>query len=317
MSSKSFSQSSELAKIAVIGECMIELRGLPPNLVQGYAGDTLNTAIYLSRLLGKRAQVSYMTAIGVDPFSDGMLAMWQGEGIDCHYVQRSKERNPGLYTISVDKTGERSFQYWRSEAAARFMFEGENGRQNLASLKDFDWIYLSGITLAILPADSRALLFAALEQARNAGARIAFDNNFRPLLWPNLQQALTVYDKILKMTDLALLTLDDEQAMRDGENETEVISRCLDCGVKEIVLKRGAQECIVQTPQTQLLVPANHVEYIADTTAAGDSFSAAYLAARIYGLASDKAGEWGHRLAGEVIRHPGAIIGKEFMPSFE
>jgi 2-dehydro-3-deoxygluconokinase len=51
-----------------------------------------------------------------------------------------------------------------------------------------------------------------------------------------------------------------------------------------------------------------------DTTAAGDSFNAGYLAARIGGASPIDAARAGHRLAGIVIMTPGAIIAREAMP---
>ena len=53
---------------------------------------------------------------------------------------------------------------------------------------------------------------------------------------------------------------------------------------------------------------------VVDTTAAGDSFAAAYLAARLRGAAPAEAARAGHALAGAVVRHPGAIIPRDAMP---
>jgi 2-dehydro-3-deoxygluconokinase len=53
---------------------------------------------------------------------------------------------------------------------------------------------------------------------------------------------------------------------------------------------------------------------VVDTTAAGDSFAAACLAARLVGAAPADAARAGHRLAGAVVRHRGAIIPREAMP---
>ena len=53
---------------------------------------------------------------------------------------------------------------------------------------------------------------------------------------------------------------------------------------------------------------------VVDTTAAGDSFAAAYIAARLAGAEPVEAARAGHRLAGVVVCHPGAIIPRAAMP---
>ena len=104
-------------RIAVTGECMVELlpvrsEGGEALFRQGFSGDTLNTAVYLSRLGG--LETSYLSAVGNDPLSESMLDFWQGEGVDCSLVRRIPGASPGLYMIRNDRHGERSFFYWRS-----------------------------------------------------------------------------------------------------------------------------------------------------------------------------------------------------------
>jgi 2-dehydro-3-deoxygluconokinase len=74
-------------------------------------------------------------------------------------------------------------------------------------------VYLSGISLAILSPADRELLIAALAQCRARGGSVVFDNNYRPRLWESAQAAAAVYRRVLAHTDIALLTLDDEQAI--------------------------------------------------------------------------------------------------------
>ena len=54
---------------------------------------------------------------------------------------------------------------------------------------------------------------------------------------------------------------------------------------------------------------------VVDTTAAGDSFSAAYIAARLAGAEPAEAARAGHRLGGVVVCYPGAIIPRSAMPA--
>ena len=104
-------------KIAVIGECMIELSQKGADVSRGFGGDTLNTSVYIARQVPPEAlAVNYVTALGTDSFSQQMLDAWQSEHIDTSLIQRMENRLPGLYYIETDDTGERTFYYWRNEA---------------------------------------------------------------------------------------------------------------------------------------------------------------------------------------------------------
>ncbi|MFJ2462663.1 sugar kinase [Pseudomonas sp. NPDC087615] len=298
-----------LPRIALIGECMIELQQRADgSLLQNFGGDTLNTAVYLSRALGDKAQVDYVTALGDDSFSDAMCQIWTQEGIGLDLVQRLPGRLPGLYCIQTDANGERHFLYWRNEAAVRDCFTTPAAEPILAALPDYDVLYFSGITLAVLGAQGRERLIEVLSEARRRDARIVFDNNYRPRLWASSEDARAAYRSVLPYVDLALLTVDDEQALFGFVDCDAVFEAYAQFGTPEVVLKRGAQACLIRCDGEVFEVPAQKVEKVVDTTAAGDSFSAAYLASRLLGGSTYEAAEAGHRLASRVIQVPGALI---------
>src|SRR5688572_29070914 len=113
---------SSTKRVAMLGECLIELNGAPfGTLHQTFGGDSLNTALYLARLTHPMIDVHYVTAVGIDGLSEGMRQRWQAEGINTGLVLRDATRLPGLYWIQVDASGERSFLYWRHESAARYL----------------------------------------------------------------------------------------------------------------------------------------------------------------------------------------------------
>jgi 2-dehydro-3-deoxygluconokinase len=60
-------------------------------------------------------------------------------------------------------------------------------------------------------------------------------------------------------------------------------------------------------------IPVPEVVVPVDNTAAGDSFNAAYIAARLSGATPIQAAAAAHRLAGEVIRHRGALMPRTAM----
>ncbi|MBW3696725.1 sugar kinase [Vibrio sp. T187] len=299
-------------KIAIIGECMVELQHKNGALQQSFGGDTLNTALYLSRLCkAQDIETTYVTALGEDPYSQAMLDAWEEEGIDTSLIHKIPGKQPGIYHIETDSTGERSFYYWRNDASAKFMFDQDNAHELLAKLERFDAIYLSGITLAILTENSREILFELLS---SFAGQVFFDNNYRPKLWQERNEAQTVYLKMLSYTDTALLTFDDEEALYGDEDVEQCIARTKDAGVAEIIVKRGSKDCLVYDGETRASVAANKVKNVVDTTAAGDSFSAGFLAKRLSGGSGTQSAEAGHIVAGTVIQHKGAIIPRDVMP---
>jgi 2-dehydro-3-deoxygluconokinase len=304
-----------MIRVASIGECMIELRHRSATALDlAYGGDTLNTAVYLCRLTRERnVGVDYVTALGDDAYSEGMLAMWQGEGVGTALVARLKGRLPGLYTIRTDARGERTFTYWRSAAAARDMLRDARAEQVAAAVQDYDLLYLSGITLSILDPPQRAALFAIANRVRAHGGRVAFDSNYRPVGWPSAEAARTAFEEMLARVDIALPTLDDEQALYGDRDAAACAERQRRCGVAEVAIKRGKSGCFLASTHFTGEIAAEPVDRVVDSTAAGDSFNAGYLAARLLGADPAEAARLGNRLAAGVIAHPGAIIPDDAM----
>lgn len=305
--------SDAALRIAAIGECMIELSDLGDGRFSlGFGGDSLNTAVYLARL---RQRVDYVTALGDDPYSEAMLEFWRREGIGTAHAHRLAGRLPGLYTIRTDAAGERSFYYWRSAAAAREMFRGEDGERLAAALFGYDMLFLTGVSLSILDEASRERLFAALAAAHAEGALVAFDTNYRPRGWPSPAEARAAFERTARLTDIALPSLDDEAALFGETHAAEIAARYAAWGVQEVAVKDGPRACHLRHAGGSAEVPADRVDAVVDTTAAGDAFDAGYLSARLGGQAPEVAARHGHRLAAAVIGHRGAVIPAAVMPS--
>jgi 2-dehydro-3-deoxygluconokinase len=261
--------------------------------------------------------VSYVTALGHDPFSHDMMSQWREEGIDTSLILKVDRKQPGLYYIETDNTGERYFHYWRSDSAAKYLFEQQESDSLLDKLMGYDALYMSGITLAILTDIGREKMFAFLDQFRGNGGKVFFDNNYRPALWENREVAVKNYMTMLHKTDTALLTFDDDQELYGDRHLEDCIERTTKAGVSELVIKRGSSDCLVIEGDKAEYVAATRVDNVLDTTAAGDSFSGGYLAKRLTGGSALQSASVAHRMAGAVIQHPGAIIPLDAMPSIE
>ena len=299
-----------MTKVACLGECMIELREMADGrFARSYGGDTLNTAIYLARL---GVAVDYVTALGDDPWSDEMIAGWAAEGVGTEQVARVPGRVPGLYIIQTDARGERSFLYWRDSAPARALFDSPETSDIVDILPSYDLLYFSGITLSLYGDTGRARFFDVLHRAGQQGRRIAFDTNFRPRGWPDRALAQTAYRAAFDRADIILASTEDLELLFGAGGLQELLSHR---SSTELVLKLATPACRVISADHDEEVHSEPVADVVDTTAAGDSFAAAYIAARLSGAVPREAAYTGHRLAGAVVRHPGAIIPSAAMPS--
>lgn len=308
-------------KIAVIGECMVELHREDGHLIQTYGGDTFNTAAYLSRVGGKDLEIDYMSAVGKgDSFSRGMLDFWKHNGVKSSLTQQISGKLPGLYAIEVDQNGERSFLYWRNEAAVKDCFETEEGKDLLDKLSDYDMVYLSGISLAVLNPQSRENLLRALEKHASNGLKIAFDFNYRPHLWgDNPDNSAPHYRRISKIARWIFLSPEEMIAAGlpiSDPYKKEFFDIIAPLGSKEIVIKNGDKPTVVFEPFSGnvLEVELEQKVHPVDTTAAGDSFTAGYLAGSHYNLSKEELVKRAQKLAAQVIMYPGAIIPEELTP---
>ena len=297
-------------RLGCIGEAMIELSQDPaqPGLARiGTAGDTLNTAIYLKRSAGSAISVSYVTALGDDPHSASMLDFMAGEGLEISATRRLAGALPGLYWITTGEAGERSFHYWRQNSAARQMFGGE-GNCDFSALGELDVVYLSAISLAILPDPVRQGLIATLSDARKQRQlRVAFDSNYRPRLWESANAARKTIAAMWQITDIALPSLDDEMAVFEETSEHETAARLRETCPGTGVIKRGLLGPLPL--DTSVAIPdLPRIANPLDTTAAGDSFNGAFLASFLLDGDLEKAMQAGHACASKVICHRGAII---------
>jgi 2-dehydro-3-deoxygluconokinase len=302
--------SQQKTRVVSIGEVMIELaRGNDGRFALASGGDTFNTAVYLAR---QGVDVAYATALGDDPYSNGIVALATAEGVSTDLILRVPGRLPGLYLIETTKAGERTFYYWRDTSPAREIFEFAEWSRIAETLLAARIIYFSGITLSLYSNVGLGRFLAVLEMARKNGVKVAFDGNYRGRGWKNdVARARTVYTEALKRVDVAMPTFDDEALLWGDQSPNATVERLKAFGIGEVVVKNGENGALVAAGGHQELIPVHDVVQPVDTTAAGDSFNAGYMAARLAGDNPGDAASAGHRLAAAVIQHRGAIMPRQ------
>jgi 2-dehydro-3-deoxygluconokinase len=254
-------------RIVLIGEAMLELSRQGEAWRLGYGGDTLNTAIHLARA---GHDVAYLSAIGCDPLSADLKAQWAAEGLDTSLILDHPTRSTGLYAISTDDQGERSFSYWRDSSAARDMFALPGIKAALAAAEQADLIAYSLITLAILPQQAREQLFALCKRVRARGGKVAFDGNYRPKLWGSAAEARTTRDAAIACADIGLPTLEDEQLLSSPRllGDDLVAQHWTGLGCAETIVKLGADGARMPSPHPKCCTPSTPAGQATRLTAA-------------------------------------------------
>ncbi|PWT85447.1 MAG: sugar kinase [Proteobacteria bacterium] len=294
-------------RVVCVGEAAIELvRGGDGRFGIGCTGDVFNVAIYLARA---GIPTAFATALGDDPYSETIVALATAEGIARDLMLRLRGRLPGLSVVDLDSAATPHRFDWHGEAPARELFELREWEHVAEGLSKAKLVYFSGITLSRYSNNGIGRFLAVIEMIRQSGVKIAFDGNFRPRGWRgDLPRARTVFMEALKRVDMALPAYDDEAVLWGDPSPEATVERLQAFGIGEIVVKNGPNSALVAAGGKRELVPVPEVVVPVDPTAAGDSFNAAYIAARVTGKGPADAAAAAHRLAGQVIRHRGALM---------
>jgi 2-dehydro-3-deoxygluconokinase len=294
-------------RVVAVGEAVIELiRGGDGRFGLNCAGDTFNVAVYLARA---GIDSAFATALGNDPYSDAILALAAAEGVASDLVLRVRGRLPGLAVVDSDQTGALRHHDWRDSAPARELFDLPDWARIAEGLVKAKLIYFSGITLSLYSNNGLGRFLALVEMARQQGVKVAFDGNFRPRGWHgDLPRTRAVFMEALKRVDIALPAYDDEAVLWGDPSPEATVERLQAFGIGEIVVKNGPNSALVAAAGKNEFIPVPEVVVPVDTTAAGDGFNAAYIAARMTNKPPAEAAAAAHRLAGQIIRHRGALM---------
>ena len=294
--------------VLCLGEAMLEIVATTGSATctLGVAGDSLNTAVYLNRF---GIPTAFATGLGADGPADRIRALMADEGLDARFVLEKPQGSTGLYLSETDPHGERRFTYWRDQSAARDYPEMCRDVDLLDRLSAVPVLYLTGITVAVMSRDRGAFLQALVQNVRTSGGRVAFDPNFRPALWRGRNElAQTLIGWMCTNADWCLATDTDQAGLWGDRSASAAFARLASSADCEVVVKCGSDGCLIG-PDVRVDIPRPVA--VVDTTGAGDSFNAAYLAERLKGQGVREAAMAGHRLAAKVIQMRGAIVPRQ------
>ena len=256
--------------IVALGEPLIEFNQAHANdpraYVQGFGGDTSNMAIAAARL---GARVGYVTRLGGDAFGRMFRDLWAAERVDMSGVVTDADAVTGVYFVAHGEHGH-EFSYLRAGSAASRM---RPDTLPLEVIRSARLLHVSGISQAI-SASACDTVFAAIDEASAAGALVTYDPNLRLKLW-QLPRARATIVATMARCSWCVPSLDDALVLFGGGDAASAIAACHRAGAPGVVVKLGAEGCIVSDGARQQHIPAYRVTAV-DATGAGDCFDGAF-----------------------------------------
>lgn len=308
-----------IKSMVFFGECMLEHRA---DGDMSFAGDTFNTAWYLSQFNKDKTclALQYASAIGDDEASSNLALLLQQERLESPYLITVQDKKLGQYWVKLAENGERHFEFDRLNSPVRQYFKQDQSLLAALRYKQFDAIYLSGITLAVLCPEQRTQLIAALRQFKQHGGVIFFDNNYRAALWQT-ETPQKWFQQLMALANVSFLTDEDEYAVYGTQCVNSIITHHFNQQLAPdmLVIRCGSAPCVIAVAPNDVLEISPKkivVEKIIDTTAAGDSFAAGFLVKALQGETFENAAKFAHRLAGQVIQHHGALMPKDKLTKY-
>jgi 2-dehydro-3-deoxygluconokinase len=262
--------------LVCLGEAMVEFnqsRDEATRYTAGFGGDTSNCAIAAARI---GAKSGYITQLGDDVFGQQLQALWRDEQVDTAGVRVLSGAETGVYFVTHGPQGH-AFTYRRANSAASRMTADDAAFQPcLQQAARAHTLHVSGISQAISPS-ARDTVFAAITLARNSGARVSYDVNFRPRLW-SVDTARPVIARTAALCDIFLPSIDEVELLAGTRTPQQALQWAHGLGAPVVLLKLGAEGCWVsQRGATPTHLPPHRVQPV-DATGAGDCFAGCLLA---------------------------------------
>ena len=293
-----------LPSIVALGEPMIEFNqaraDAPDQYLRGFGGDTSNMAIAAARLVGGAGRVGYVTRVGDDAFGRMLVDLWRAEGVDTGGVVADGQAPTGVYFVTHGAHGH-EFSYLRAGSAA--------SRMNVDTLpadvlRGATILHVSGISQAI-SATACDAVFAAIAIAEASGARISYDPNLRPKLWPFARARATIMATIAQC-DWFLPSLDEAKTLSGQDDAGAIIDWCHALGAPVVALKRGRDGVVVSDGHRTETIRGHGVDCV-DATGAGDCFDGAFAARSLAGDSPFDAARYANAAAALATTGFGAV----------
>ncbi len=275
--------------ITTIGEVLIDLTqtGVNEGGIVSFAanpgGAPANVAVAASRLGAKTA---FIGCVGDDRFGSLLKETLEKNNVDVKGLQITKEANTTLAVVTVDSTGERSFSFCRNPGADTCIDE----EKAVSFAKKTDFLHFGSVSLT--RAECRLAVLNSVRAAKEAGAVISYDPNYRPAIWESEEKAKEVMRGCLSLCDIVKISDEETVLMSGYEDPAAAAKAIMEKGPSLVLVTLGSKGAYwrygnAESSVSEGTVPGFKVK-VADTNGAGDTFFGAF-ASRIAEKGSIKA----------------------------
>ena len=262
-----------MMKITTIGEILVDMTqcGKDENGVIRFAanpgGAPANVAVASSRL---GCSSAFVGCVGKDAFGSILKDTLVANNVDVSGLQVTDKSGTTLAIVTVDEKGERSFSFMRNPGADTCLDE----EKAIESTKNAEILHFGSVSLT--DRNCRAVIHHAVKQARENGAIITYDPNYRPSLWAKKEYAIQHMREVLELCHIVKISDEETELLTDKKDPKEAAQVLIDKGVKIVLVTLGADGAYFRTKDYEGTVPGFKVK-VADTNGAGDTFFGAFL----------------------------------------
>ena len=260
-----------------LGELLIDF--VSPETDQGLAdavaftkapgGAPANVAVGLRRL---GFDSGFIGCVGADPFGDYLAGVLAAEGVETRWLKRSHVARTTLAFVATRADGRKDITFWRHPGADTRLAPEDLDPRCFEGLRVF---HFCSVSMSCEPVRSTTLMAARL--AREAGALVSFDPNWRPALWTSPAEGRQWIRDGLLLADVAKVA-DEELELVCGTSDVDAgLDAILALGPRLAVVTLGAAGSVARSRTASVTVPGFPVTVI-DPLGAGDAFVAGLLA---------------------------------------
>jgi fructokinase len=246
-----------------LGRSLVEVSAFRPKP----GGAPANVAVAAARL---GARSAFIGKVGDEAFGHHLAGVLRQEGVDVRGMRYDSEARTGMAFIAMPDENTYDILFYRNPGADMRLRADELDREILGQTRAF---HFGSISLIQEP--SRGATLEAARIARQAGALISFDVNYRPDLWDRKKARERVLETV---PDVDLLKVNEiELEILTGSSDPESASgKLVDLGPDLCVVTMGPGGSYFRVAGEAGFVPPFQVETV-DATGCGDAFIAGLL----------------------------------------